>query len=133
MTEEPQKKYRCGDCGTEWKNEKEKTCSNCGGTRRCTPVFVDLTVAIRSGLLLETHNNQTGEIERKVYSRSKQSGETRKEAREYRDIDIEHNRYAEHIDEQDEKGIWREKCDVHETLDEHNLRKQEKNKTKKIE
>lgn len=122
MSEKRKVVYRCGDCGKEW-NKDEKSCSNCGSTRKCAPVFAEGKISVRSGLLLETHNLLSGKIDRKVFSRSKLSGETHMEAREYRDIDIAHNKYFEHVEELDENGNWQEMWHRDETLESHNERK----------
>lgn len=96
--------YRCGGCNKEWV-QNDKSCSNCGSTRRVEPVFAEGKISFRSGFMLESHNLLSGKIDRKIFSRSKQSGETHREAKEYRDIDIEHNKYFEKVEELDENEI----------------------------
>ena len=125
MREKPETIYRCGDCGKEW-GQNDKICSNCGSTRKCSPVFAEGTIKLRTGLRGKIQNqNQLGKAAREFKSVSKLSNYG-KEAREYYDVDREHNRYVHNVEEQDENGNWVQKHHEDETLTEHNKKKQSK-------
>jgi uncharacterized OB-fold protein len=101
LTEE---KYRCGDCGKEL-TANEKLCSNCGSSRRVTPVFAYGTITVRTQLGLKVKEQATRKIDKKFTARRKLS-EHGKEAKEELTIDIAGNRKIHHVEEQGENGQW---------------------------
>ena len=125
MSEKTSAKYRCGYCGKEW-GQNEKSCSNCGSTRRVTPLFAEGKITLRTGVKWKLRD-QSGKVDRVFKSVSKLS-DNGKEAREYYDVDMKGNHYSHIVNEQDENGNWVERHTEDESLTEHNKKNQSKKK-----
>jgi hypothetical protein len=118
LTEEPQKKYRCGDCNKEW-TETESVCSNCGSTRKCSPVSAEGTIAVRSGILLKCRDSKGKQRPDWRYKSASTVSFDGKEVRECYCADKNRNWWSQTVKVQDKNGDWKVTHQEDEPLNKH--------------